>query len=99
MCLNTTTAAGSDGDLAGARATGCGFGGHLHVENDETNPMVLTEVPNNDRRRPATRGATAAARLTGGGGAPVAGDDGEGAAGLALGHAHPPAARGGSGDG
>nr|AAU89210.1 hypothetical protein [Oryza sativa Japonica Group]ABF96800.1 retrotransposon, putative, centromere-specific [Oryza sativa Japonica Group] len=99
VMLTSSMATGSDGDLAGARVVGREKGGHVHVEDDETNPTVLTTTTNDVGRRPATRGATAAARLTGGGGAPVAGDDGEGAAGLALGHAHPPAARGGSGDG
>jgi hypothetical protein len=34
---------------------GCDFGGHVHVEDDETNPTVLTLEPNDERRRPATR--------------------------------------------
>ena len=33
---------------------GCDFGGHVHVEDDETNPTVLTLEPNDERRRPAT---------------------------------------------
>jgi hypothetical protein len=55
-------AAGSDGDLAGARVVGRGFGGHLHVEGDDANPTVLTLEPNDERRRPATRRTAAAAR-------------------------------------
>ena len=35
---------------------GCDFGGHVHIEDDETNPTVLTTTSTDDRRRPATRG-------------------------------------------
>jgi hypothetical protein len=35
---------------------GRGIGGHLRVEDIETNPMVLTTTTNDARRRPATRG-------------------------------------------
>jgi hypothetical protein len=62
--LTLSMAADSNGKLAGDWMVGCELGGHVHVEDDETNPMVLTEVPNDDRRRPATRGAAAAARTT-----------------------------------
>ena len=46
--MTSSMAAGSDGDLAGARVVGRDFGGHLHVEDDETNPMVLTNATNDD---------------------------------------------------
>ena len=46
--MTSSKAAGSDGDLAGARVVGRDFGGHLHEENDETNPMVLTNATNDD---------------------------------------------------
>ena len=66
---------------------GCDFGGHVHVEDDETNPTVLTLEPNDERRRPATRSSGGAASVDGGYGASVTGDSGERAAGLL----HPPA--------
>ena len=43
------------GDLAGDWMIGCEFGGHVHVEDDETNPMVLTNATNDDGWRPATK--------------------------------------------
>ena len=67
---------------------GCDFGGHVHVEDDETNPTVLTLEPNDERRRPATRSSGGAASVDGGDGAPVTGDSGEGAAELSLTTAH-----------
>jgi hypothetical protein len=67
---------------------GCDFGGHVHVEDDETNPTVLTLEPNDERRRPATRSSGGAASVDGGDGAPVTGDSGEGAAELAHTSAH-----------
>nr|BAC84757.1 hypothetical protein [Oryza sativa Japonica Group]BAD30655.1 hypothetical protein [Oryza sativa Japonica Group] len=60
-----------DGDLAGDWMVGCDFGGQEHVEDDETNPMVLTLEPNDERRRPATTTEAAARR-----GWSSAGDDG-----------------------
>jgi hypothetical protein len=72
---------------------GCDFGGHEHVEDDETNPTVLTLEPNDERRRPATRSS--------GGAASVDGGDGEGATELAHTSAHLTAvtATGGNGGG
>ena len=52
---------------------GCDFGGHVHVEDDETNPTVLTLEPNDKRRRPATRSSGGTASVDGG-------DDGGGGA-------------------
>jgi hypothetical protein len=54
--MTSSKAAGSDGDLAGARVVGREKGGHVHVEDDETNPTVLTTTTNDVRRRPATTG-------------------------------------------
>jgi hypothetical protein len=67
---------------------GCDFGGHEHVEDDETNPTVLTLEPNDERRRPATRSIGGAASVGGGDGTPVTGDSGERAAELAHTSAH-----------
>ena len=47
--MTSSMAAGSDGDLAGARVVGRDFGGHLREENDETNPTVLTTTTNDAR--------------------------------------------------
>nr|AAQ56375.1 hypothetical protein OSJNBa0017M13.24 [Oryza sativa Japonica Group] len=77
-----------DGDLAGDWMVGCDFGGHVHVEDDETNPTVLTLESNDERRRQATRSSGGAASVDGGDGAPVTGDSGEGAAELAHTSAH-----------
>nr|AAM08625.1 unknown protein [Oryza sativa Japonica Group] len=77
-----------DGDLAGDWMVGCDFGGHEHVEDDETNPTVLTLEPNDERRRPATRSSGGTASVDGGDGAPVTGDSGERAAGLLHTSAH-----------
>nr|AAX95050.1 retrotransposon protein, putative, unclassified [Oryza sativa Japonica Group]ABA91979.1 retrotransposon protein, putative, unclassified [Oryza sativa Japonica Group] len=78
-----------DGDLAGDGMVGCDFGGHEHVEDDETNPTVLTLEPNDERRRPATGSSGGAASVDGGDGAPVTGDSGERAAELHLAPANP----------
>lgn len=67
---------------------GCDFGGHEHVEDDETNPTVLTLEPNDERRRPATRSSGGAASVDGGDGAAVVGGFGEIAAELAHTSAH-----------
>nr|BAC84555.1 hypothetical protein [Oryza sativa Japonica Group] len=67
MCLNTTTRPNHDDDLAGDRAAGCGIGGHAHVEDDETNPTVLTITTNDVGRRPATTGNGRRLGLTDGG--------------------------------
>jgi Domain of unknown function (DUF834). len=86
-------------DLAVARMVGREFGGHLHVEDDETNPMVFTKAPNDNRRRPATTQEAAAARLNGGDGSPVAGGEEGRAAGLPHSTAHLLAAAASGGDG
>ncbi len=75
------------------------FGGHLHVENDETNATVLTNASTDDRWWPATRGGGAVVRLTGGDGAPVIGGVGGGAAGLPHPLAKPTVATASGGDG
>ena len=67
---------------------GCDFGGHVHVEDDETNPTVLTLEPNDERRRPATRSSGGAASVDGGDGAPVTGGFGAQAAGILHTSAH-----------
>ncbi len=72
---SATAKTARDGELAGARAIGRGFGEHLHVEDNEANPLVLTTTTNGARRRPATRRSGAAARVDGGGGAPVVGGE------------------------
>jgi Domain of unknown function (DUF834). len=51
--------------------------------------MVLTKASNDEQRRPATRQEAAAARLNGGDGAPVAGDERGWAAELPLTTPHP----------
>ena len=78
---------------------GCDFGGHVHVEDDETNPTVLTLEPNDERRRPATRSSGGAASVDGGDGSPATGDSGERAAEVPHLRAHLTAARGSGGDG
>ncbi len=86
------------GGLAGARVVGGGNGDHLRVEDNETNPLVLTTTRNDARRRPATRRGGAAVRLDGDEGAPgVGGENGE-AAELPLLTAHLTAVTASSGD-
>jgi hypothetical protein len=78
---------------------GCDFGGYVHVEDDEANPTVLTTTTNDERRRLATRRTAAAARVDRRRRATATGGEEGRAAGVPLFHAHPMAARGGSGDG
>nr|AAM74294.1 Hypothetical protein [Oryza sativa Japonica Group] len=86
-------------ELAGARAIGRAIGGHLRVEGNEANPLVLTTTANGARRRPATRRKAAAVRVDGGERAPVVGGERGGAAGLPLTTAHLSAATASGGDG
>ncbi len=87
------------GELAGAREVGGGNGGHLRVEDNEANPLVLTTTANGARRRPATKRKAAAVRVDGDEGAPVVGGGKEGAAGLPLTTAHLTAVTASGGDG
>nr|CAE05318.2 OSJNBa0056L23.16 [Oryza sativa Japonica Group] len=86
-------------ELAGVREVGGGNGDHLHVEDNETNPLVLTTTRNDARRRPATRRKTAAARVDGDERAPVVGGGKEGAAELPCTTAHLLAMTASDGDG
>nr|CAC39048.1 putative protein [Oryza sativa] len=88
-----------DGELAGARAIGRAIGGHLRVEGNVENPLVLTTTSNGARRRPATRRKAAAARVDGDERAPVVGGGKGGAAKLPLTTAHLTAVTASGGDG
>ena len=87
------------GELAGARVIGRGNGGHLRVDGNEANPLVLTTTSNGARRRPATRRKAAAARVNGDGRAPAVGGERGGAAEVPLTTAHLTAATASGGDG
>nr|BAD13272.1 hypothetical protein [Oryza sativa Japonica Group]BAD20164.1 hypothetical protein [Oryza sativa Japonica Group] len=56
-------AAGSDGKLAGDWMVGCEFGGHLHVEGDDANPMAAAASGGD-----GGDGAAAQPKTAGGGG-------------------------------
>jgi hypothetical protein len=88
-----------DDELAGARDIGGGFGGHLRVEGNEANPLVLTPTRNDARRRPATKKKAAAARVSDDGGAPVVDGEKGGAAELLHTTAHLTAVAATKGDG
>ena len=61
--------------------------------------MVLSKVPKDDRRWPTTRGSGGGGSDYGGDGLPMAGDDGEEAAGLLFTLAHLKAVSASGGDG
>jgi Domain of unknown function (DUF834). len=78
---------------------GRAIGGHLRVEGNEANPLVLTTTRNDARRRPATGEGGAAVRLNGVEGAPVVGGENGGAAELPLPTTHLTVVAASGGDG